>query len=281
LILGGDIVGKGLVPILAENGTLSAVVHGEVVSVPRADEEGLRADLNRYGFYSRVVGKDDLSRLESDPGQLDAAFEEEITGQVRRWCDLADKRLAPNIRCLITPGNDDPSFIDPLLREAHRIESPEGQLCELGPVVIASLGDVTPTPWKTEREYPEEQLALRIAKLMNPAPRNQTVVFNFHCPPYASGLDTAPELDGMLRPVIRAGQPSMIPVGSTAVRDAIMTYKPVVGLHGHIHEGRGAQHVGTTLCLNPGSDYTSDILRGALVDIAADGSFLDFLLTAG
>ena len=73
----------------------------------------------------------------------------------------------------------------------------------------------------------------------------------------------------------------MIPVGSRAVRDAIKKYRPVVGLHGHIHESRGAQKIGGTVCLNPGSDYTADLLRGALVDLAEDGSCVDFLLTAG
>jgi Icc-related predicted phosphoesterase len=81
--------------------------------------------------------------------------------------------------------------------------------------------------------------------------------------------------------VIRSGRPSIIPVGSTAVRDAIKRYQPVVGLHGHIHESRAAQKIGDTLCLNPGSDYTADLLRGAIVDIAQDGSYLDFLFTAG
>ena len=41
LVLGGDIAGKGLVPIRAENGTLSAEVRGENVVVPRAEEERL------------------------------------------------------------------------------------------------------------------------------------------------------------------------------------------------------------------------------------------------
>jgi len=81
--------------------------------------------------------------------------------------------------------------------------------------------------------------------------------------------------------VIRSGQPSMVPVGSKAVRDAIAKYRPVVGLHGHIHEARGAQRIGRSLCLNPGSDYTSDLLRGALVDFGLDGNCIDFLLTAG
>ena len=39
--------------------------------------------------------------------------------------------------------------------------------------------------------------------------------------------------------------------------------------------------VGATMCLNPGSDYSADVLRGAIVDIAGDGNFMDFLFTAG
>ena len=70
-------------------------------------------------------------------------------------------------------------------------------------------------------------------------------------------------------------------MGSHAVREAIKRYQPVVGLHGHIHESRGAQKIGRTLCVNPGSDYSSGVLRGAVIDIAQDGSCLDFLLTRG
>ena len=42
-----------------------------------------------------------------------------------------------------------------------------------------------------------------------------------------------------------------------------------------------SQKIGPTLCINPGSDYTADLLRGVVVDIADDGGYLDFLLTAG
>jgi Icc-related predicted phosphoesterase len=81
--------------------------------------------------------------------------------------------------------------------------------------------------------------------------------------------------------VIRGGRPSIVPVGSRAVRDAIKRYQPAVGLHGHIHESRGAQKIGWTVCVNPGSDYSSGVLRGAVIEIARDGSCLDFLLTTG
>jgi len=81
--------------------------------------------------------------------------------------------------------------------------------------------------------------------------------------------------------MIRGGRPSFVPVGSTAVRDAITKHQPSVGLHGHIHESRAAQKIGQTLCLNPGSDYSADLLRGVIVDVAEDGSCVDFLFTAG
>jgi len=281
LVLGGDIAGKGLVPIRSQNGTLSARVRGELVSVPRDEEDRLRAEINRLGFYSILTDQKEVERMESEPSYLVHAFERAIIEQIEGWCNLAEERLAPKVRCIITPGNDDPKAIDPVLKAAPRIESPEAEICDLGPVVMASCGDVTPTPWNTEREYPEEELAHRLEAILDGAPAGSKVVVNFHCPPYGSGLDFAAELDPQLRPVIRGGRPSIIPVGSKAVRDVIKRYQPVTGLHGHIHESKGAQKIGSTMCLNPGSDYAADVLRGAIVDFAEDGSYIDFLFTTG
>ncbi len=281
LLLGGDIAGKGLVPIRSQNGTLHAEVRGESVTVPAEEEARLLAEINRLGFYGLRSSAEEIDRLREDPGHVVALFRREIAAQVGRWCDLAAERLAPEVRCIITPGNDDPFEVDAVLENAPRIECPERQLCDLGPVLLASLGDVTPTPWNTDREYSEDELARRIGEMLDAVPPGRRTVVNFHCPPYGSGLDTAPELDETLKPVIRGGRPSFIPVGSKAVREAIKRYQPVVGLHGHIHESRAAQKIGDTLCLNPGSDYTADVLRGAVVDIADDGSYLDFLFTAG
>jgi hypothetical protein len=241
----------------------------------------LRAEINRIGFYSVIAGEDEFARMEADSGYLAKAFTAAIAEQVEGWCRLAEERLDPNVRCIITPGNDDPLAIDPVLRSAPRIECPEGELCEIGPVLLASCGDVTPTPWNTEREYQEDQLYERLAAILDPAPTGAKLVVNFHDPPYSSGLDFAAELDESLLPVIRGGRPSIIPVGSKAVRNAIKKYRPVVGLHGHIHESKGAQKIGETMCFNPGSDYSADLLRGLIVDVGEDGSFMDFLFTAG
>ncbi len=281
LILGGDIAGKGLVPICEHNGSLTATVRGDSVTVPREDEERLRAEINQLGFYSVVVGDDEVRRIETDREHREAVFKDEIKKQVEAWCELAAARLPDEVRCVITPGNDDPREIDAVLKAAPRIDSPEGELFELGPVLLASCGDVTPTPWNTEREYSEEELFERLARILDAAPPGGKVVANFHNPPFSSGLDFAGELDKNLTPVLRGGRPSIIPVGSKAVREVIKRYQPVVGLHGHIHESKGAQKIGATMCLNPGSDYSADVLRGAIVDIADDGSFMDFLFTAG
>ena len=281
LVLGGDIAGKGLVPISSANGSLTAKVRGEMVTVPRADEERLRAEINRQGFYSVLTDAKEIERMENDSEYLDTRFKGAITEQIEGWCKLAEERLAPAVRCIITPGNDDPKAIDPVLKSAPRIECPEAELLELGPVLLASCGDVTPTPWNTEREYTEEELGRRLEAILDPAPPGSKVVVNFHCPPYGTGLDFAAELDDKLTPVIRGGRPSIIPVGSKAVRDVIKRYQPEVGLHGHIHESRAAQKIGSTMCLNPGSDYSADVLRGAIVDFAEDGTYIDFLFTTG
>ena len=281
MVLGGDIAGKGLVPIRSHNGSLSAKVRGEHVTVPVSEEGRLRAEINRIGFYSMIAGDDEFERMEDDAAYLSRAFTAAIAEQVEGWCRLAEERLDAKVRCIITPGNDDPVAIDPVLRSAPRIECPERQLCEIGPVLLASCGDVTPTPWNTEREFSEDELGRRLSAILDPAPVDAKIIANFHNPPYSSGLDFAAELDETLLPVIRGGRPSIIPVGSKAVREVIKKYQPVVGLHGHIHESKAAQRIGKTMCFNPGSDYSSDVLRGVIVDFDAVGDYLDFLFTAG
>jgi len=72
----------------------------------------------------------------------------------------------------------------------------------------------------------------------------------------------------------------MAPAGSTAVREAVERNQPMLGLHGHIHEGRGEAQIGRTLCLNPGSVYSEGILNGALITLQA-GQVKDHQFTQG
>src|SRR2546425_4357521 len=104
LVLGGDIAGKGWVPIRSHNGSLSAKVRGEAVTVPRDEEARLRAEINRLGFYSLVTDEREIERLEAEPAHLHPGFEHAIVGPIQGWCKLAEERLAPPRRRLITPG---------------------------------------------------------------------------------------------------------------------------------------------------------------------------------
>ena len=57
------------------------------------------------------------------------------------------------------------------------------------------------------------------------------------------------------------------PVGSRAVRTVLEEAQPLVGLHGHIHESSGIRRLGRTIAINPGSDYSTGTLNGALVTL--------------
>ncbi len=70
-------------------------------------------------------------------------------------------------------------------------------------------------------------------------------------------------------------------VGSQSVRDLIMKYQPTIGLHGHVHEASGAVRLGKTICINPGSEYSDGVLRGALLAIDEKKKKVSYQLTMG
>ena len=186
LILGGDFAGKGLVPVLRHGDSWSASVDGQQVTVPLDDYDRLQADVTKRGFYPVQMDEDELARINADPGLLDELFREQIREQARRWCDLVSERLDPSIRCIITPGNDDPVEADEIYAASDRVEFPSFQVCSLGPFSMASLAMVPTTPWNTERECSEEELAKLIDDMLEPLPAGTTCILNFHSPPYAS-----------------------------------------------------------------------------------------------
>jgi len=80
------------------------------------------------------------------------------------------------------------------------------------------------TPWRCPRDVPEEELAQRIEAVAPALARPHRAIFDLHVPPYRSGLDMAPRLDDDLRVVMSGEGPQLVPVGSTAVREAIEKY---------------------------------------------------------
>jgi uncharacterized protein len=282
LLLGGDIAGKAIVPMKrVHDDKLAFSYDGHDTVLHEAEAEPTLAKIKDAGFYPRLCSEDEFERLGADAEFRERIFDEIIEAQTRAWCELASERLDESVRLVITPGNDDPFVIDDVLREASNVDCPERELLELGPITLASLGNTNRTPWDTPREYSEDELAAQIDEMLAPAKADANLVFNFHCPPKGTGLDTCAKLDENLTPVVSGGQIEQTAAGSSAVLDAIDRYQPVVGLHGHIHESAGVWRHNGSVCLNPGSDYGNGVLKGALVVFNGDGSYRTHLLTTG
>jgi Icc-related predicted phosphoesterase len=259
--------GKAMVPIVDRGGRWELTLQDQPHVL--AEEDELKAMQKRIldrGYYPIVLSPDELAAWEADAGLVDARFKAEMLGAVERWMALADERLAStSTRCIVSPANDDMFEIDPIIDAAKRVDLGEANSIQLDGFTMVSTGWANPTPWKTFRELPEEDLRKRIDDLVRDVPDKRRAIFNFHAPPYGSNLDNAPKLDDDMRYV--SGGQALTPVGSHAIRDAILEYGPVLSLHGHIHEGRGAVKLGRTLAVNPGSSYEDGILQAAIVDL--------------
>jgi uncharacterized protein len=211
---------------------------------------------------------------------LDKLFEDEAANTVHRWMEYANQKLeGTNVRCFVCPGNDDIFEIDDIIARSGCVQLAEGRVIQLDENhEMVSSGWANITPWKTHREESDEALLTRLEAIIGNARDPRSTVFNMHPPPYGSGLDDAPELTEDLRPAY-AGR-SIIPVGSKAVRAVIEKYKPLLSLHGHIHESKGTRKIDKTLSINPGSMYEQGILSGALVELKRD-KVGNYILTTG
>jgi Icc-related predicted phosphoesterase len=65
-------------------------------------------------------------------------------------------------------------------------------------------------------------------------------------------------------------QVHMVPVGSLPLRALIEECQPLASLHGHIHESRAVEHIGRTVCINPGSRYSEGVLDGVILTVSAE-----------
>ena len=269
VILGGDITGKVMVPITAYQGYWEVTVAGELHRLETEEELGsVEAQIRNRGYYPFVVSREELMALSDEDGSVDRRFAAEMSSTLDRWLDMADGKLGGGkIPCILNGGNDDMFEIDEVLESSPCVSFAEGRVIDLDGFSLVSLGYTNPTPWDTFRELPEPALAERIEGIVSQVPDMGRAIFNFHAPPYGSGLDEAPALDENLK--LLHGGSSMKPVGSTAVAEAIGRHQPMLSVHGHIHEGRGVTKIGRTLTLNPGSSYADGVLQGAVIDLDA------------
>jgi Icc-related predicted phosphoesterase len=269
VILGGDITGKAMVPIVQRaSGVWDASLQDQLETLETEGEvERFSKRVMDRGYYPIRVSGEEYQALQGDEDLVDKRFKEVMLDGTERWIAMAEERLAgTGIRVVACPANDDMFEIDGLLAGASVVETgDEDHPIQLGDLTMVSMGWTNPTPWHTFREAEEPELARRIERALAAASDPSTTIFNFHAPPYGSSLDSAPALNPDLTYV--SGGQALRPVGSTSVRDAIERFQPLLSLHGHIHESKGAARIGGTLALNPGSSYEEGVLQAAIVNL--------------
>ena len=273
VIMGGDLTGKGIVPIIRQGDVWRASSMGrEIAARSQVELDELEDDILFNGMYPYRCTQEEAEALVGDGDRQDRLFERLAAETVTRWLRLADDRMPETVKgCFVMPGNDDVWSIDQAFEDGHRVENCDQRVVDLGDgYSMLSLGFSNRTPWDSPRELSEDELESRIEGLISQIPDPRRAVFNLHVPPIDSGLDTVVQLDPDFKPVFRAGQPVMVPAGSTAVRAAIERHQPLLGLHGHIHESKGVARIGRTVCVNPGSSYNSGQIDGAVIKLAGD-----------
>jgi len=283
LVLGGDITGKMMISVIRQPDGWEAFLFGNrMTAATESETAGLENVIRTNGFYPYRTTPDEVEELGADPQKVDALFSQLMMESVARWVQMAEDKLGGSgVKIFISLGNDDRDDIIPVLEQSTVVTYPDGKVVALDDKhEMASVGYGNMTPWNCPRDLPEVELAGKISEAVSQVQNMESCIFNFHVPPYDTDLDLAPELDADLRPVLMGGQPNIVPVGSSAVRQAIEQYQPLAGLHGHVHESRGVATIGRTVCINPGSEYSEGVLRGVLLNLK-DGRLLSHQFVSG
>lgn len=283
LVLGGDLTGKAVVPIVHEANRWHASFLNRVYDLAtEAEVEELEKAIRFGGSYPYRTEPEEVRRLDSEPDYLKVIFDQLMRAAVERWMDIASERLAHSeVKMYVIAGNDDEFYVDDALRKNGFAVFNDEAAVDIGPCLMIGSSYANPTPWLSPRELPEEDLYLKLRGLASRLDQAKPAIFNFHVPPFQSGLDNAPEVKADLSYQLVGGQPHMVPVGSTAVRRVIEEMQPVLGLHGHIHESRAVAKIGRSVVMNPGSRYSEGVLDGALVTLGEDGQVQSYQLVAG
>ncbi|MGA3108721.1 MAG: metallophosphoesterase [Candidatus Bathyarchaeia archaeon] len=287
VILGGDITGKMMVPIVKKNeNTYDAHYYQNKVELHNQKElEKFENECKNSGYYPYHCSEDVLATITTDREKAGTILFQLMKERLEAWIKLIEEKLrGTEVKIYITGGNDDPYEVESILRTSDFIIDPEGQVVKIDEnKEMISSGFSNPTPWKTPREVSEERLRDEIEKMTSKVQDMKNCIFNIHVPPKDSQLDTCPKLDESVyppKPILKEGRLVEFGAGSSSVRLAIEKNQPLLTLCGHIHESRGAIKIGRTVCINPGSEYQEGILRGAIIDLKKD-KIDDYQLTSG
>lgn len=272
LVLGGDLTGKAIVPIIDEEDGWRAEYPNQTKHLDGEDAVAeTEGQIRNAGNYPLRLTTEEYAEFRADDEMVESEYRRLEAERLSEWVELAEQKLDGDAPIPVIRGNDDEAYIADFLADSDAFAVIDSDVVRLptGHEVVG-YGWSNPTPWDTPREKPEAEIESDLAAVADQIEDWDRTIANIHCPPSETRIDEAPKLDENLRPVTTGGQVETEPVGSTAVRSFIADHQPLVGLHGHIHESQGEFELGETLCVNPGSEYGEGYLNGVLLTISDD-----------
>ena len=195
LILGGDITGKVMTPIVESNGEYRCSFQGaELVLRSTSEVDEFRKKAAESGAYTHIVSPSEFQELESSRERVNELFRKLMVERVREWMALAEERLgSTQVRCYISPGNDDVFEIDPALSSSKYVINPEAKVVDIdGGHEMITLGYTNHTPWNSPREVDEDVLGKMISDMADSVRNMKSAIFNIHVPPINTPIDQAP-----------------------------------------------------------------------------------------
>ena len=127
LIIGGDITGKSLVPVLrSAKGWSARLGDRDHRCVTERELEDLQQAIRDSGQYPVVGDQEELRALENEAHRAEV-FTRSVVESMARWMSLADERLqGTGIQCFVTPGNDDFWEVDAVIQASQTVQFAEG-----------------------------------------------------------------------------------------------------------------------------------------------------------
>ncbi|MFZ0829707.1 MAG: metallophosphoesterase [Thermoplasmata archaeon] len=288
IIIGGDITGKLLIPIVdIGGGRYSLELFGVPKTIEAKDLEETQKKIRGTGSYWTLVSRAEYDAMAANPAEVKRHFLEKMIEHLEAVYKKAEDRLRANgVKMYVIPGNDDYVEVADFLkaRSSDVVINFEEQIVELGDFQLVGYGKSNPTPWHTPRETSDAIVGQELRQLTAKADPARTLLVA-HAPPVNTTIDKAPKLTADMKPVTGGGHVEMVSVGSAEVRKVIEEFEPVAAFHGHIHESPGVdtvigQHGKKIPVMNPGSQYSSGVLQGIIVQLA-NGKVKGYNFTTG
>jgi Icc-related predicted phosphoesterase len=286
VIIAGDLVGKGMVPILKTGSRYTCEFGGEQRTMETETElKRMIEMIDNTGFYTYITDREEVTALQIDPARSEELVDNLIVKRMEAWMSrMEESARRDGITYYISTGNDDPFAVDAVMESRPGVVNPEDKCVAVHDKIdMLTCGWTNPTPWDTPREMPDDKLLEKLEGLVKLVPDPKKCIFSFHAPPYATKLDVAPNLTKDLRMMSGLGGSPFQNVGSHAVRTMIEKYQPLVGVHGHVHECASKDKIGNTFIFNHGSEYAQGMLRGIILifNIDKQAKYINYQSVSG